>query len=108
MHACWRSISAHSRVMEATQDELGVREIGPEISESLASFFTEARNQGEVIERLVAGGLTVRSPPVAKPVQAVDPDRQNLRVYRWPCCLAVAIRPKNWSNGRRTSVVECE
>mgnify|MGYP000848201171 FL=1 len=53
------------RVMEATQDELlHVREIGPEISESLASFFTEARNR-EVIERLVARGLTV-APPVAE------------------------------------------
>ncbi|HQR14772.1 MAG TPA: NAD-dependent DNA ligase LigA [Nitrospira sp.] len=54
-----------SRLMEATQDELlQVREIGPEISASLASFFSEARNR-EVIERLVERGLTV-NPPAAE------------------------------------------
>jgi DNA ligase (NAD+) len=48
-----------SRLMEATEDELlQVREIGPEISSSLASFFSEARNRG-VIERLVDRGLSV-------------------------------------------------
>lgn len=52
-----------SRVMAATQEELlQVREIGPEISASLASFFSEARNRG-VIERLVERGLTVAPPP---------------------------------------------
>jgi len=51
-----------SRLMEATQDELlQVREVGPEISASLASFFSEARNRG-VIERLVERGLTVALP----------------------------------------------
>ena len=54
-----------SRLMEATQDELlQVREVGPEISASLASFFSEARNRG-VIERLVERGLTV-APPSAE------------------------------------------
>ena len=53
-----------SRLMEATEDELlQVREIGPEISSSLASFFSEARNRG-VIERLVDRGLSV-APPAA-------------------------------------------
>jgi DNA ligase (NAD+) len=52
------------RLMAATQDELlQVREIGPEISASLASFFSEARNRG-VIERLVDRGLTVAPPAV--------------------------------------------
>jgi DNA ligase (NAD+) len=51
------------RVMAATQEELlGVREIGPEISASLASFFSEARNRA-VIDRLVDRGLTVAPPP---------------------------------------------
>lgn len=51
------------RVMAATQEELvGVREIGPEISASLASFFSEARNRA-VIDRLVERGLTVAPPP---------------------------------------------
>ncbi len=51
------------RVMAATQEEfLGVREIGPEISASLASFFSEARNRA-VIDRLVDRGLTVAAPP---------------------------------------------
>jgi len=50
------------RVMAATQEELlGVREIGPEISASLASFFSEARNRA-VIDRLVDRGLTVAPP----------------------------------------------
>lgn len=52
------------RLMAATQDEfLHVREIGPEISASLASFFSEARNR-DVIERLVERGLTI-APPTA-------------------------------------------
>ncbi|ULA58882.1 MAG: DNA ligase [Nitrospira sp.] len=57
-----KHFGALSRLMEATQDELlHVREIGPEISASLASFFSEARNRG-VIERLIDRGLTVAAP----------------------------------------------
>lgn len=53
------------RLMAATQEEfLHVREIGPEISASLASFFSEARNR-DVIDRLVALGLTI-TPPAAE------------------------------------------
>lgn len=51
-----------SRLMAATQEEfLQVREIGPEISASLTSFFSEARNR-DVIERLVERGLTIEAP----------------------------------------------
>ena len=50
------------RLMAATQEEfLQVREIGPEISASLASFFSEARNR-DVIDRLVERGLTIEAP----------------------------------------------
>lgn len=50
--------------MTATQEEfLQVREIGPEISASLASFFSEVRNR-DVIDRLVDRGLTVAPPAV--------------------------------------------
>lgn len=53
------------RLMASTQEEfLQVREIGPEISASLASFFSEARNR-EVIDRLVERGLTI-APPTAE------------------------------------------
>lgn len=52
------------RLMAAAQEEfLQVREIGPEISASLASFFSEARNR-DVIDRLVERGLTI-APPTA-------------------------------------------
>ncbi len=51
-----------ARLMAATQEEfLQVREIGPEISASLTSFFSEARNR-DVIDRLIDRGLTVTSP----------------------------------------------
>lgn len=47
------------RLMEATQEQLlEVREIGPEISASLASFFTEDRNR-KVIARLIERGLRI-------------------------------------------------
>lgn len=53
------------RLMAATQEEFVlVHEIGPEISASLASFFSEARNR-DVIDRLVDRGLTV-APPAAE------------------------------------------
>ncbi len=53
------------RLMAATQEEfVRVYEIGPEISASLASFFSEARNR-DVIDRLVDRGLTV-APPAAE------------------------------------------
>jgi DNA ligase (NAD+) len=51
------------RLMSATQEEfVRVHEIGPEISASLASFFSEARNR-RVIDRLVERGLTIETPP---------------------------------------------
>ena len=54
-----------ARLMAATQEEfLQVREIGPEISASLTSFFSEARNR-DVIDRLIDRGLTV-APPEAE------------------------------------------
>ena len=54
-----------SRLMAATQEEFVlVHEIGPEISASLTSFFSEARNR-DVIDRLVDRGLTV-APPAAE------------------------------------------
>lgn len=50
------------KLMSATQEELlQVREIGPEISASLASFFTEERNRA-VITRLIERGLTIAPP----------------------------------------------
>ncbi len=57
-----RQFGTLPRLMAATQEEfLQVREIGPEISASLASFFSEARNR-EVIDRLVERGLTIAPP----------------------------------------------
>jgi len=51
-----------SKLMSATQEELlQVREIGPEISASLASFFSEERNRA-VIARLIERGLTIAPP----------------------------------------------
>ncbi len=51
------------RLMAATEEEfLQVREIGPEISASLASFFSEDRNR-QVIARLVERGLSIAPPP---------------------------------------------
>ncbi|MCS6289342.1 MAG: NAD-dependent DNA ligase LigA [Nitrospira sp.] len=51
-----------SKLMSATQEELlQVREIGPEISASLASFFSEERNRA-VIARLIERGLTIALP----------------------------------------------
>ena len=48
--------------MSATQEELlQVREIGPEISASLDSFFSEERNRA-VIARLIERGLTIAPP----------------------------------------------
>ena len=53
------------KLMSATQEDLlQVREIGPEISASLASFFTEERNRA-VITRLIERGLTI-APPSAE------------------------------------------
>jgi DNA ligase (NAD+) len=47
------------RLLELTQEELvQVREIGPEISASLASFFQEGRNR-QVIARLIERGLSI-------------------------------------------------
>ena len=47
------------RLLEVTEEELReVREIGPEISASLASFFQEERNR-QVIARLLERGLTI-------------------------------------------------
>ncbi|MEB2339850.1 MAG: NAD-dependent DNA ligase LigA [Nitrospirales bacterium] len=52
-------------LMAATEEEfLQVREIGSEISSSLASFFAEARNR-EVIDRLIERGLTIAPPSAA-------------------------------------------
>ena len=49
------------RLLELTQEELvQVREIGPEISASLASFFQEGRNR-QVIARLIERGLSIAS-----------------------------------------------
>jgi len=51
-----------SKLMSATQEELlQVREIGPEISASLDSFFSEERNRA-VIARLIERGLTIAPP----------------------------------------------
>jgi DNA ligase (NAD+) len=51
-----------AKLMSATQEELlQVREIGPEISTSLASFFSEERNRA-VIARLIERGLTIAPP----------------------------------------------
>jgi DNA ligase (NAD+) len=48
--------------MSATQEDLlQVREIGPEISASLTSFFSEERNRA-VIARLIERGLTIAPP----------------------------------------------
>jgi len=53
------------KLMSSTQEDLlQVREIGPEISASLASFFTEERNRA-VITRLIERGLTI-APPSAE------------------------------------------
>ncbi|HRB80876.1 MAG TPA: NAD-dependent DNA ligase LigA [Nitrospira sp.] len=50
------------KLMSATQEELlQVREIGPEISASLTSFFSEERNRA-VIARLIERGLTIAPP----------------------------------------------
>ncbi len=49
-------------IMEADREQfLQVREIGPEISASLESFFKEARNR-HVIQRLLQLGLQIESP----------------------------------------------
>ncbi len=46
-------------LMSATQDDfLGVHEVGPEISASLASFFSEERNR-QVIGRLIEHGFDI-------------------------------------------------
>ncbi len=51
------------QLMAAREEEfLQVREIGPEISASLASFFTEDRNR-QVIDRLVERGLLITTSP---------------------------------------------
>jgi DNA ligase (NAD+) len=51
------------RLMTVTEEEFVlVREIGPEISRSLASFFSEERNR-QVIARLVERGLSIAPPP---------------------------------------------
>lgn len=51
-----------SKLISATQEELRqVREIGPEISASLTSFFSEERNRA-VIARLIERGLMITSP----------------------------------------------
>ena len=53
------------RLLAATEEEfLQVREIGPEISASLRSFFSEDRNR-QVIARLVERGLSIAPPPVS-------------------------------------------
>ena len=52
------------RLLAATEEEfLQVREIGPEISASLRSFFNEDRNR-QVIARLDERGLSIAPPPV--------------------------------------------
>jgi DNA ligase (NAD+) len=57
-----RHFGSLSRLMAARQEEfVQVREIGPEISESLASFFSEERNR-RVIARLIDRGVTIAEP----------------------------------------------
>ena len=54
-----KQFAALPRLLGVTEDELlQVREIGPEISASLASFLKEARNR-EVIARLIDRGLSI-------------------------------------------------
>lgn len=53
-----------TRLMSASEEEfLNVREIGPEISASLASFFNEERNR-QVIARLLERGLAITVQPL--------------------------------------------
>ncbi|WHZ21841.1 MAG: DNA ligase (NAD(+)) [Nitrospira sp.] len=59
-----KHFGALAPLMAATEEEfLRVREIGPEISTSLASFFGEERNR-RVIARLLERGLTIAVQPV--------------------------------------------
>ncbi|WHZ14553.1 MAG: DNA ligase (NAD(+)) [Nitrospira sp.] len=52
------------RLMSASEEEfINVREIGPEISASLASFFNEERNR-QVIARLLERGLAITVQPL--------------------------------------------
>jgi DNA ligase (NAD+) len=54
-----RHFGSLARLMAATNEEfLQVREIGPEISDSLSSFFREERNR-QVIARLIERGVTI-------------------------------------------------
>jgi DNA ligase (NAD+) len=56
-----RHFSAMDDVMNATADELEqVREVGPEIAESIRRFFHEPQNRA-LIERLRASGLPMES-----------------------------------------------
>lgn len=57
-----RQFGTLPKLMSATQEDLlQVREIGPEISASLTSFFSEERNRA-VIARLIERGLTIAPP----------------------------------------------
>ncbi|MEW6247083.1 MAG: NAD-dependent DNA ligase LigA [Nitrospirota bacterium] len=57
-----RHFGALDAIMEADREQfLQVREIGPEISASLESFFKEGRNR-QVIERLMRLGLQLEAP----------------------------------------------
>lgn len=57
-----RQFGTLPKLMSATQEDLlQVREIGPEISASLTSFFSEERNRA-VIAHLIERGLTIAPP----------------------------------------------
>jgi NAD-dependent DNA ligase len=97
-----------SKLMSATQEELlQVREIGPEISASLASFFSEERNRA-VIARLIERGLTIAPPTTENTSRQPEPGRQDVRLYRWAGRLQP--RPSQTIGGTTggTGLVECQ
>lgn len=62
-----RECGSLSAVMSANQEELEqIKEIGPEISASLAAYFSEEQNR-QVIARLQALGVHIGSTPVTRP-----------------------------------------
>ena len=61
-----RQFGTLSHLLAATEEEfLQIREIGPEISASLTSFFQEDRNR-QVIDRLVERGLSIAASPAQR------------------------------------------
>jgi DNA ligase (NAD+) len=65
----FKSLEGFLRATE--EDLLSIREIGPELAQSVVRFFGDARNR-EVVEKLQGAGLTIGGPGVEQTAKLKD------------------------------------